>query len=124
MTTEKISLGKKGEDLVALYLQQQGYILHARNYVQRCGEIDIIAQKGSVRAFVEVKLRQSHYFALSEVITPSKQRKIIATARWYNSKVSDTQDMIYRFDVALLEHNGSDYDITYIPNAFTPGDAW
>lgn len=124
MTTEKISLGKKGEDLVALYLQQQGYTICARNYTQRCGEIDIIAQKETVRAFVEVKLRQSHYFALSEVITPSKQRKIIAAARWYNSQERTQHDLIYRFDVALLEHHGSDYDITYIPNAFTQGETW
>jgi putative endonuclease len=124
MTTEKISLGKKGEELVALYLKKQGYTICACNYTKRCGEIDIIAQKDHVRAFVEVKLRQSHYFTLSEVVTPAKQRKIITTARFYNSQIDDTIDMIYRFDIALVEHNGKDYDITYIPNAFTQGSEW
>lgn len=124
MVVEKNVLGKKGEELVVRYLQQQGFIIRACNYQQRCGEIDIIAEKENVRAFIEVKLRQSHYFNLSEVITPSKQRKIIMTARLYNSRQQDNKPMVYRFDVALLEHNGYDYDITYISNAFTQGEAW
>lgn len=121
--TEKISLGKKGEQLVAHYLQQQGFTIRELNLRYRCGEIDIIAEKDEVRSFIEVKLRQSHYFALSEVITPSKQRKIVTTARLYNSKHHDAC-VIYRFDVALVEPNGDDYTITYIPNAFTQGAEW
>lgn len=124
MTTPKIVLGKKGETLVALNLEQQGFTIRHHNYSCRAGEIDIIAEKGDVRAFIEVKLRTSHYFALSEVITPSKQRKIIATARLYNSQQRDATHYVYRFDVALVEHNGYDYDITYIPNAFTQGSPW
>ena len=124
MTTPKIVLGKKGETLVALNLEQQGFTIRHQNYSCRAGEIDIIAEKGDVRAFVEVKLRTSHYFALSEVITPAKQRKIITTARLYNSQQRDLENYVYRFDVALVEHNGYDYDITYIPNAFTQGSPW
>lgn len=124
MTTEKISLGKKGEELVVISLKKEGYIICARNYTRPCGEIDIIAEKDEIRVFVEVKLRQSHYFNLSEVITPTKQRKIITTARCYNKQLNETRPMIYRFDVALVEYNGKDYDITYIPNAFTQGSEW
>lgn len=124
MTTPKIILGKKGEELVALHLEQQGFNICHFNYSCRAGEIDIIAEKGNVRAFIEVKLRRSHYFALSEVVTPAKQRKIITTARLYNSQQRTSADYVYRFDVALVEHNGHDYDITYIPNAFTQGQPW
>ncbi len=73
---------------------------------------------------MEVKLRQSHYFALSEVITPSKQRKIVQTARMYNSRIRDSRPLVYRFDVALVEPDGQDYRISYIPNAFTGGSEW
>lgn len=123
MSTSKIELGKKGELLVAHYLQQQGFSIITHNYRCRSGEIDIIAEKATLRVFVEVKLRQSSYFALSEVITPSKQKKIITTARFYNSRQQDDySNLIYRFDVALLEPDNNDYTITYIPNAFAPGD--
>lgn len=124
MATPRITLGKKGEDLVALNLKQQGFSIRSQNYSCRAGEIDIIAEKGNIRAFVEVKLRSSHYFALSEVITPAKQRKIITTAQLYNCQHCTSKEYIYRFDVALVEHNGYDYDITYIPNAFTQGRQW
>lgn len=124
LPTTKKTLGKKGEELVRTYLEQQGFTIKQLNYACRAGEIDIIAEKADVRAFVEVKLRQSHYFALSEVVTPSKQRKIITTACLYNSQQKNISSYVYRFDVALVEHNGYDYDITYIPNAFTQGPQW
>lgn len=118
-------LGKKGEDLVAQYLQNKGYTISCMNYTVRCGEIDIIAQKDHVRIFVEVKLRTNAYFATSQVITRSKQRKIIATARRYNAEYSNVNHQyLYRFDVALLEKKGPDYEISYIRNAFAPESDW
>ncbi len=117
--THALNLGKKGEALVAHYLKKQGFIIRATNYTQRCGEIDIIAQKKEILAFVEVKLRQYKYFSISEVIVPSKRNKIIKTARFYIAENNLTHNVIYRFDVALLEPIGLDYTITYIPNAFT-----
>lgn len=118
MTIQQISLGKKGEELVCHYLKQNGFIILEQNYQIKAGEIDIIAQKDCVLAFVEVKLRQYPQFSLSEVIIHSKQQKIIKAALWYISK-NNIDDMVYRFDVALLAANGSDYNINYIENAFT-----
>lgn len=121
--THHIELGKKGEALVAHYLQKQGFSILATNCTTRRGEIDIVAQKGNVLTFVEVKMRTTPYFNISEVITRSKQRKIIHAARAYllhNGYTSDT--MIFRFDAALVQPESTDYSITYIPNAFTAQD--
>ena len=124
MTTKKL-LGKTGEDFVVERLQQEGFAIRHRNYQQRCGEIDIIAEKGNVRVFVEVKLRQAEYFALSQLITPSKQRKIVTTARLYNSAQRDYSPKVFRFDVALItRHSRDDYALTYIQDAFTQGKEW
>ncbi|MGE0009425.1 MAG: YraN family protein [Candidatus Babeliales bacterium] len=111
-------LGSHGEEKVALWLTKQGFTIQAMNYRQRCGEIDIIACKNEVLAFVEVKLRTHAYFNISEVITPSKQAKIIRTAMMYimEHKISNK---VYRFDVALLEKHTDKYKLTYLPNAFT-----
>lgn len=124
MPHDRISLGKKGEELVADHLQQQGFVIKQMNYTRRCGEIDIIAEKESTRVFVEVKLRRTAYFATSQVINTSKQRKIIMAARYYNSEQKTETPMIYRFDVALLESNVNDFTLTYIPNAFTQQSEW
>jgi putative endonuclease len=118
MSNERITLGKKGEELVARSLQQAGFTILEKNYSIKQGEIDIIAIKGEVLAFVEVKLRRNPLFSLSELIVPSKQRKIVTTALWYISK-HNLHDLVYRFDVALVEGTDTEYKISYIENAFT-----
>lgn len=111
-------LGNHGEARVAAWLTQKGFAIKATNYRKRFGEIDIIAAKDNVLAFVEVKLRSTHYFNLSEVITPAKQRKIIKTALAYIME-HNIVDKVYRFDVALLEKCTDKYKLMYVPNAFT-----
>jgi putative endonuclease len=117
MTYQK-SAGKTGEELVAQHLIDAGYRIAAYNYYQKCGEIDIIAHKGEVVAFVEVKLRTKLYFNSSEVVNFAKQKKIIATAERY-IMASRLIDTVFRFDVALVCLSGATPEITYIENAFT-----
>ncbi len=117
------SLGALGEDRVAQHLQSQGFLIVARNFRLRGGEIDIIATKSKLLIFVEVKARSLKTDNLSEVVTYSKQLKIIHTAQYFlahSTKKYSLSDCIYRFDVALI--NGNDAPITYIPNAFTSAD--
>jgi len=56
MTQTKV-LGQEGERIAARHLQKQGYRIIERNFRTRFGEIDLIAQKGSLLAFIEVKAR-------------------------------------------------------------------
>jgi putative endonuclease len=111
-------LGKQGEDAVARYLEKHRYRILGRNVSCRTGEIDLVASKEDVIAFVEVKTRHEHQFELSQIIVPAKQHKIIAAARWYIAQHA-LCDMVYRFDVALVQAKYEDFVITYIPNAFT-----
>jgi putative endonuclease len=120
MTYNRKDLGKQGEELVAAFIKKDGFTVLAHNYSCKSGEIDIIAQKEQLITFIEVKLRQNPYFNLSQLVTISKQKKIIATARRFIAEQGWLQNsFIYRFDIALLEALKDDYHITYIPNAFT-----
>ena len=47
--------GDIGEKFTERYLKKSGYKILERNYRQKCGEIDIIAQKGEYIIFTEVK---------------------------------------------------------------------
>ena len=109
--------GNFGEQKVVEWLQKNGYSILRQNYTCRQGEVDIIAQKDEVVAFIEVKTRLKLYFDLSQVITYSKKKKIIATAKNYISRYGD-QNKVYRFDVALVEKVDNNFDINYISNAF------
>jgi len=51
-------LSRRGEKLAEAYLKQRGYSIIERRYWTRFGEIDLIAKKGPVLAFVEVKTRK------------------------------------------------------------------
>lgn len=117
----KITKGKEGELLVAQYLQKEGYTIIARNYQKQFGEIDLIAQKGDTIAFVEVKWRNNPLIDSAELIGPSKQKKIIAIAKYFLSQHTQ-QECVCRFDVALVEQNNNSINLQYIPNAFTTFD--
>ena len=53
--TSKRRTGDLGEDIACMFLKKHGYEIVERNYLQKWGEIDIVARKDSVLHFVEVK---------------------------------------------------------------------
>ncbi|MDD4803732.1 MAG: YraN family protein [Candidatus Pacebacteria bacterium] len=53
--TEKQLIGKLGEDIACKYLKSKGFTIINRNYLKKCGEIDIIAQNKGLIHFIEVK---------------------------------------------------------------------
>ena len=80
-------LGAWGENKAAAYLRRRGYKIVSRNYRCRSGEIDIVARRRGVLAFVEVKLRKNADFgAAREYVTAQKQQRIISAAKHYLSQ--------------------------------------
>jgi len=114
---DKKQLGARGEQHVASTLEKRGYTILAKNYSTKMGELDIVAQRGDIIAFIEVKTRHNEYFPLSQLITPSKQQKIIRTAKMFIQKHAIT-DKVFRFDVAVLTMKETCITLQYIPNAF------
>ncbi|HEY0221140.1 MAG TPA: YraN family protein [Candidatus Paceibacterota bacterium] len=53
--TEKQKIGQIGEDSACQYLEKNGYKIIDRNYLRKWGEIDIVAKKGNILHFIEVK---------------------------------------------------------------------
>lgn len=114
--SETSLIGKRGEDLAALFLMKKGYELILSNFkvpigrnsrgVQVSGEIDIIALDGDVLCFVEVKTRSSDAFAAPlSAVDLRKQRQISRTARVYR-RIFDLQKMRFRYDVVGIILNG------------------
>ena|SRR5437762_9121665 len=115
---KKIDHGKIGEDAVVAYLQSERFVIVERNFRTTFGEVDIIAQKADVLAFIEVKLRTNDRVDPAEIILPSKQKKIVLVAYHFLS-IRPCHDLTVRFDVALVSYSENRSAIRYIPNAFT-----
>ena len=78
--------GGLGEELAEIMLLEKGYTILARNFRCRYGEIDIIAAKNGVLAFVEVKTRLFGSCGRgSESVTAAKRQKIRRCALCYIS---------------------------------------
>jgi len=122
MNSPTKSLGNYGEEMVAKKMQCDGYTIIARNFRTRLGEIDIIAQYGDTIAFVEVKTRKRVLFDISEVITVTKQKKMIATANIFLVQNTRYNNCTGRFDVAIFEDRYKQPIITYIENAFNSNE--
>lgn len=111
-------IGLEAEEFVAQKLVQQGFIIVERNYKKMFGEIDVIARKKDLFVFVEVKMRTRAQFDPTLVIIPSKQKKIIMVAKEF-IVTHDIHDKLCRFDVAIVQLQESEFQLLYIPNAFT-----
>jgi putative endonuclease len=72
--------GARAEWLAAALLMLKGYRILARRYVVAGGEIDVIAKRGQVIAFVEVKARPEMDIAAS-AISEQKRRRISRAAK-------------------------------------------
>jgi len=111
-------IGSAHEALACEYLQQQGLRLIQKNYLCRCGEIDLIMQERDTLVFVEVRFRRQNRFgSASESVTVTKQRKLIKTAQQYLQRFGKTNSPA-RFDVVAISGNGTDPMIDWIVNAF------
>lgn len=82
MNNKKI--GTLGEELAEIMLLEKGYRILARNFRCRYGEIDIIASKNGVLAFVEVKTRLFESCGSgAESVTAVKRQRIRRCALCY-----------------------------------------
>ena len=106
-----------GENLAKEYLVSKGYVILENNFRTPHGELDLIAEKGGVLVFVEVKTRSSHYFGYPEqAITKRKQSFMKSAAEYYFSSHENTP-MTWQFDVISIENKTSgDPVITHFEN--------
>ena len=117
---DRQTLGQFGEEQAARYLRRRFYSIVERNYRCRFGEIDLIAKRGGILAFVEVKLRRdaSHGEA-REFVTASKQQRVIAAAQhWLSQNETALQPRFDVIEVYAPRGENGPVKINHIENAF------
>lgn len=95
--------GRAGEAIAALLLQEEGWKILSRNYRGPRGEIDIIARRGEILAFVEVK-NWSAFDAeeLGVALSPEKTRRIVETSKIFLARNREYSSARVRYDLLLI----------------------
>jgi putative endonuclease len=119
-TRSRKNLGDSAERVAALYLQEHGCKILARNVRTRGGEIDLVAQDEEGMAFIEVKARRgTAYGAPEEAITPRKQIRLVNLAEAFMAQQPEFAGQPWRIDVVAiqLDRAGKVMRINHIKNA-------
>jgi putative endonuclease len=93
--------GLSAESRCAAWLLAKGYRILARRFRSRAGEIDIIARRRGVTAFVEVKARPTLDEA-AYAITMVQQQRIVAAAEAWLARHPQYANDDLRFDAMLI----------------------
>ena len=112
------SKGMLAEKAAVKQLKRGGYVVLHERYKTKFGEIDIIAQKDDLVAFIEVKAHKSAEASLYAV-TPKSRRRIEQSAMWFLSEFPAYNDYGLRFDVMVFKDG--ERDAEHLDNAWMVG---
>lgn len=114
------SKGRRAENVAALTLRFLGWQIVARRFTSGrgsgAGEVDLVARKGKILAFIEVKARQTTAEAL-EAITPEQRARIARGAEAWLAKHPLDAGAFVRFDVIAVPKSGRPL---HLPDAWRP----
>ena len=117
------ALGRLGEARAREYLIARGWTIAATNYRFGRREVDIVARRGSLVAFVEVKTRAGDGFgAPEEAVTRLKRREIEIVAREYLYR-HRLDDVDVRLDVISVTV-GRNPRVEHLEDAWRPETPW
>ncbi len=121
--------GNQGEQLACQRLERAGWRILEHNWRHGRSEIDIIAQREDIIAFVEVKTRSvNSYGSPAQAVTAGQRRRIVLAAAAYLQQkgIYNTGKYQPRFDVieviTLPGANGRVLDYQHLENAYDAGD--
>lgn len=105
--SESYDLGRAGEEEAARWLARNGWTILARNFRLGHKEVDLIARRGEIVAFVEVKTRAGPGWGHPlEAVTRAKRAEIATVARAWIAR-HGRRGEVYRFDAIALHRAAS-----------------
>ena len=93
--------GRTSEYVAALFLMLKGYRIAALRYRTKLGEIDIVARKGDLAVFVEVKARRDEAGAV-DAVSFAAQRRIRAASDLWLARQPDHARLSQRYDIVAI----------------------
>lgn len=118
---DRRGFGNEAEEVAVRHLEAQGYRVRARNYGCRLGELDVVAERGELLCFVEVRMRSSAVWGdPAHTVSFAKQRRVVKAALHY-LLVHGLRDRMIRFDVISVVGRGERATVEHLPGAFDAG---
>ncbi|WP_416065223.1 YraN family protein [Rhizobium sp. ZK1] len=93
--------GWTAEYIAAIFLMLKGYRILALRHRTKLGEIDIIARKGDLAVFVEVKARVDEMGAV-DAVTYGSQKRIRAASDLWLARQRDYAQLSQRYDIVAI----------------------
>jgi putative endonuclease len=112
--------GGRAEQFAALWLWMRGFDIIGRRYRRHVGEIDIIARRGRLLAFVEVKYRRDPTL-LHGVFRHGQRRRIVRAAHWFLKERPQYRNHDCRFDLITIHPWSLP---RHIPDAWRADGCW
>ena len=118
MSTATQAFGEVGEQVAERWLRRQGWRILQRRFRNGHRDIDLVVERDSTIAFVEVKARRDDRFGGPvEAVNWRKQKELGRSARVWVDRHGRQNDA-YRFDVIGVLVAGPKVRIRHVPNAF------
>ena len=114
--------GDLGETLAGRYLVRRGWTIVARNWSGAGGELDIVALRAGVLAFVEVKSR-AEAWELDDPVRYGQRGRMINTARLFVARHRKFAGVSARFDVIAIDMSRRWRRVDHIADAFEMDEA-
>jgi putative endonuclease len=117
--SEGRDLGLLGERIAERWLRSKGWQTLARRFRSGHRDIDLVAERSGVVAFVEVKARRGvHFGDPVEAVNWRKQRELRRSAQVWIDRFGHPA-FSYRFDVVGVLVAGSRVRVRHVENAFS-----
>jgi putative endonuclease len=118
MTTATNAFGELGERIAARWMERAGWRVVARRYRSGRRDIDVVAEREGVVAFVEVKARHGDAFGDPvEAVNRRKQRELVKSAQSWIDR-HGRAGLSYRFDVVGVLVRDRTVLVRHVESAF------
>jgi len=95
-------VGHAGEAAALAFLREQGMTILARDWRNKLGQIDVVAEDGDTLVLVEVKARRGTGFGLPEEAVDGRKRQKLRTLLEMYRAASKRREQPCRIDVLGL----------------------
>ena len=119
MSAARQAFGEVGERVAERWLRRKGWRIVQRRFRNGRRDIDLVAERDGLVAFVEVKARRGLQFGQPvEAVNWRKQRELTRSAHIWIERHGRPDDA-YRFDVIGVLVDGQAVRVRHVENAFS-----